>query len=567
MTTAGLQTWGQSNLSLSENRNINQNSTEKVFVHTNATTFVVGETIFYKIYCLNSANFNPSKISRIAYLELIDVEKKTVFKHKLFLNSSSATGYFFVPTTIKTGTYKLIGYTNWMLNATSPELFQENITLINPYIPIEKNDFLASTKEIRIEKNLISNHEIPTSDVFVELNKTSFVNRDFVSFKIKSSNKDLDKGNYSLSVRKLDELSSTKITSIEFENKKADLLNPNLSIRNSILPELRGENISGSITSKSNSDVQNIIIAFCIPGKDFLAKTVKTNSQGKFIFTIDKPYYQSNVLIQVFDENRQDFTINLDKPLTIDYKNINLKSRISFNPELKEIIEQKSIANQIENAYFSRKKDSVFSPEIQMYFYEPISKDYILDDYTRFPTTKETVTEVLKEMYYTQKNNTYTIGLRDYNSNIEAAQPALVMIDGLIIQDLTELFDYKMSNVYKVSIVAGGYYYGSSVFNGLINFVTKEKNFESKLTGDFIIKPELLRPIPNKIYSKIDYSDKQKLERIPDVRYQLLWEPNFDIQSPIAFYTSDISGKFEISIEGFTDTGNAVSVKEYFEVK
>jgi hypothetical protein len=32
-----------------------------------------------------------------------------------------------------------------------------------------------------------------------------------------------------------------------------------------------------------------------------------------------------------------------------------------------------------------------------------IQKEYVLDDYTRFPSMKETITEVLKEMYFTKK--------------------------------------------------------------------------------------------------------------------------------------------------------------------
>ncbi|MFT5761999.1 MAG: hypothetical protein ACI8WA_001123, partial [Polaribacter sp.] len=58
--------------------------------------------------------------------------------------------------------------------------------------------------------------------------------------------------------------------------------------------------------------------------------------------------------------------------------------------------------------------------------------------------------------------------------------------------------------------------------------------------------------------------------RIPDFRNQLLWMPKIQIDEKklnINFFTSDNSGKFEISIEGFTEKGVPISIRRYFIVK
>jgi len=71
--------------------------------------------------------------------------------------------------------------------------------------------------------------------------------------------------------------------------------------------------------------------------------------------------------------------------------------------DLKQSIEERSVANQIENAYYVQKKDSIV-PDLQTNaFFESLQKEYVLDDYTRFPTMKETITEVVTELYYTKK--------------------------------------------------------------------------------------------------------------------------------------------------------------------
>jgi hypothetical protein len=548
-------TWGQNNISLNDGKKLDINTSEKVFLTLNSKTFLTGEKLLYTLHCLNSKDFSQSKISKIAYVEILDSEKKVIIKQKLFLKNSTASGEFFIPTSLKTANYVIIAYTNWMLNQDVSLLFNETISIINPYEKIENNEILKNDSVIK-KVDFISNSELS-----LNLNKIQFSNRELVTLKLKSISNNLEKGNYTLSVRKLD--------SLNFNSRKKISLDNNLEKVNEIkiLPELRGENISGSITSKSKSDINNIIVALSIPGENFIVKTVKTNNEGKFLFYLDKKNYNSNISIQVFDEYKEDFVIKINKPETPDYSKIPSPEKLYISSDLKRIIEQKSIANQIDNAYFNQKKDTVFKIQNQKEFYDPIAKDFILDDYTRFPTTEETITEVIKEMYYRKSKNKYTIGLRDYNINNETSQPALVMIDGLIIQDLNELFEYKMSNIYKISLFAGGYYYGSSLFNGLINFVTKEKNFESKLSGDFIIKPQIERPFPEIFYHKIDYSKNNKLDRIPDYRYQLLWEPNFDLEKEISFYTSDVSGKFEITIEGFSESGKQISFFDFFEVK
>ncbi len=124
-----------------------------------------------------------------------------------------------------------------------------------------------------------------------------------------------------------------------------------------------------------------------------------------------------------------------------------------------------------------------------------------------------------------------------------------------------------MSNVSKISTIQGGYYLGSSVFNGVINITTKKFDFTSNLLSDFSVNANLQPTLFYKKYFEPNYLDKSKLERIPDYRYQLLWEPNFDIENPISFYTSDIKGVFEIILDGYTDDGIPVHSIEDFEVK
>ncbi len=78
----------------------------------------------------------------------------------------------------------------------------------------------------------------------------------------------------------------------------------------------------------------------------------------------------------------------------------------------------------------------------------------------------------------------------------------------------------------------------------------------------------MLSPKPKKIYNKIEYLNQTDEARIPDYRNQLFWAPEVRLnQSNSSFYTSDVSGNFEIRLEGFTKNGVPVSIRDFIEVK
>ena len=104
---------------------------EKVFAHINSNFFIIGEEILFKMYCLNSSENTMSTISKIGYIELIDENNNSVFKQKLRLKNGEGNGAIFINQELKTGTYKFISYTQWMLN--SHTFFEENIFIVNPF--------------------------------------------------------------------------------------------------------------------------------------------------------------------------------------------------------------------------------------------------------------------------------------------------------------------------------------------------------------------------------------------------------------------------------------------------
>lgn len=566
------------NSSLNKNETISKSTYENIFVHLSNTTLIVGETLHCKFYCLNPANNILSAISKIAHVELVDDENQIVLMNKVYLNNGTGAGDFFIPTTIRTGNYKLITYTNWMLNKTSSKVSEIDLFVINPYTISQKSGPRKDSqkqKETSVSENKPNiDNSLKDGSVTIELNKKSAIKREQILLKIKSSKAIINDGSYSLSIRKLDNLPSKKqLNSYEFakfnsENKTGTALNEN----NIVLPEFRGEMISGTIiNNKDPKEIMGKSVALSVPGTDFSFKVVKTNEYGKFNFVLDKDPNYSNVVAQVIGNDRTDFKIEIDKNKGYNLSELKFTDELNLTSEYKNAIEERSTANQIENAYYAIKKDSIETNSKTVPFYHPLEKDYVLSDYTKFPTLKETITEVVKEVYYREENKNYSLNVRDINYDLKYfSEPSLVLVDGLLIQNVNELFDYKTDNIYKISIVPGIYLYGPNAFNGIISFTTKNNDYVSKEAGSHILKSEIQRPLNKTVYFRQDYSDQNKYDRIPDYRYQLLWQPELTLENnenTISFFTSDVSGTYEIDLEGFTKNGTPVSLQETFEVK
>ncbi len=547
---------------------------EAVFINMNSTTFVNGETLYYKLNCFKNSDKKPSTISKVAYVELIDGDKKVIFRNKLFLENGSGDGDYFIPSTLKTGNYKLIGYTNWMLNLSVAALFQCDIFIINPFQEVGLNqktqnaDTVANENKYITDFDHLNNSNIPNDIIKLNLDKKTFNNRELVNLKIESLKPILKDGHYAISVRKVDSLPSKKqVSSVNFYNENKNQPNKFTTI----LPELRGEMISGKITSKTEGKaIQNIIVALSIPGSSYISKVVKTNADGSFNFNIDKISQSANMFVQVLNDNHKNYTVVLDAPIQPKYQDFSIDPALNLNPEIENSLEQRAIATQIENAYYNVKKDSILAPQKINPFYTAAAKDYILDDFTRFTSLKETIVEIVKEMYFIQKDKNMFMYVRDMNIMTQSTQPPLIIIDGLFIQDQNELFDYKMENVYKISIIEGPYFLGPKNFNGLVSFTTKSKDYVTSQSGNYIVNTPVLKPNLQKDYYNPNYVNPSLSERIPDYRYQLLWNPKLklaDTTTAVSFYTSDINGTFEIKIEGFTNEGIPVSLSKSFEVR
>jgi len=250
-----------------------------------------------------------------------------------------------------------------------------------------------------------------------------------------------------------------------------------------------------------------------------------------------------------------------------------IKSKKNLIEEAKALIKDRSVHNQIENAFLEVKKDAFVTYELPKEFYGNPPTIYRLDDYKRFPTIAETLTEIVDHAWYKKDKNKkliFDVRAREFDPYAMDDIKPLVVIDGAYIKDHEAALNDSAYDVETISVLREEYYYGNKVYQGIVNIKTTSGDYYNKLKGEYLANTTLFKPSPRKKYFKQDYSVQTDTSRIPDYRHQLLWVPEFRFNSQnyeLDFYTSDVKGNFEVVLEGYTNNGDYVKISKFFIVE
>lgn len=116
---------------------------EKVYLQLSSTVFTAGETIWYKAIVTNAINHQPTKLSGILYVDLIDFDKNIINTKKLSLKNGVSDNFFLLNKNLPTGEYLIRAYTAWNKNFGQDFIFKQKINLLSPNA-IDKEEIIQN---------------------------------------------------------------------------------------------------------------------------------------------------------------------------------------------------------------------------------------------------------------------------------------------------------------------------------------------------------------------------------------------------------------------------------------
>jgi hypothetical protein len=337
------------------------------------------------------------------------------------------------------------------------------------------------------------------------------------------------------------------------------------------LPEYDGHLITGKITNTQTGGVTKDIVAYLsVPGKRVQLYASRSDSAGRLIFNTRQLYGPGEIVAQTNSEQDTSYHIDILSPFSEQYSKYTVP-QFNLTRGMQKAIEEASVATQVQNIYLGNKTKHFYEQPVDSSgFYATPYKTYLLDNYTRFTTMEEVLREYVREVWVNRSQKRYHI--KALNGTGFLNGDPLVMLDDVPVFNIDKVMAIDPLKVRKLEDVPYRYYWGPSVYEGILSFTTYKGDL-----GGVEIDPRAVvldyegLQLQREFYSPVYDSEQAAKSRMPDFRNQLYWAP--DINTPasgkkqLSFYTSDQTGKYIGVVQGITAQGNAASQYFSFEVK
>lgn len=113
---------------------------EKVYVQLDRQHYALGDTAWFKVYLTDGQIHQPSPISWLVYVELLDAEGEPAALRYIHIKGGAGAGDFILEKEWAAGDYTLRAYTNYMRNFDEAFFFRRTIRLWNAYSDMDAEE-------------------------------------------------------------------------------------------------------------------------------------------------------------------------------------------------------------------------------------------------------------------------------------------------------------------------------------------------------------------------------------------------------------------------------------------
>lgn len=122
---------------------------EKVHLHFDKPYYVVGEDIWFKAYTVIAEKNEPSQLSKVLYIDLIDQNKTIKKTITLPIENGLAKGNINLADSLNEGSYRIRAYTNYMRNYDSSFFFEKAVEI--GHVATEKKATLETKTSLKFD--------------------------------------------------------------------------------------------------------------------------------------------------------------------------------------------------------------------------------------------------------------------------------------------------------------------------------------------------------------------------------------------------------------------------------
>ncbi len=530
---------------------------EEITLYTDRSLYAVGEEILFKA-AYQTTITSSKRFSTVLYMELIKPDGTALVQQKIPLENNDVSGHISIPENLLSGIYYLKAYTKWMRNNPVESYGYQLVKIVNP-----------NKSEVSKSANGNGNSSAPDfkgveeiQGIEVMLNKINYGPRERVNVVLHANA--ANSNNFFISVVKKGAKDVTK-TWIESNVKW-----PTKDTPAKFYPEINGVTLSGKVLDAShNKAVEKAEVSMALLSHTSYLLKSTTNSNGEFIFSLPENGQVHDFFINA-EKEKQELAIEIDKEFC--NKPVHLKALpFSLAEGEKALAKEVCVNTQITRAFRQMNNSAFAEPKEQsdLSFYGKPQKTFFTDTYINVPTILDFIVEIVKEVKFS-KNKL----VPSYNSSLNNtfnSLPYLLLLDNVPISNLSEVLSIVTEKVDRIELNNFGYVLGNHSYCGIVSVFSKNNDMAGieLPPNSMFFKYSLLDELVEKPAAE-DFCERKDIH-FPDRRNCLYWNPNLKMSSgeeqQFSFFTSDVSGAYQIIIQAISEDGTPVYSERTFNVE
>jgi len=241
---------------------------------------------------------------------------------------------------------------------------------------------------------------------------------------------------------------------------------------------------------------------------------------------------------------------------------------LKLSSSLENQLTSRSIGMQVQNIYAGEQNDKPSEKLTESYFYGLADEVYLLDDYTRFPVMEEILREYVSGVFVRKRKDGFHFSVYDQKRKSVFEQAPMMLLDGMPIFDEDELMKLDPTQIKILEVITRKWHLGEFQFSGIISLKTYQGEGVNLLANPRLRQLDYVGLSAEKEFYSPSYQSTTT-SRLPDYRHLLYWNPSVqpkDVIENLSFFTSEITGKFKIVVEGISKNGTVSYGETTFSV-
>jgi len=462
---------------------------------------------------------------------------------------------------LPTGNYSLTAYTRSMRNEGESVFFNKTIGIFNTF----KTDAAIGIDTVPPDVSAFS-FSGSENNLSVATGKQMYKTRSQGEIHLQGLPENIH--SLSISVAGEDFIANTG-NIIKWNNQLPDYAK--IQLKNDFLPEYEGHIICGRIVnSLTNQPPEGHLVSSILgfTGDQLRVFGGVVDSEYNVQFITTRITGTKGMAIANYTSSDDEYRVNIQSPFeTHSDKTL---PALRLNTAWKDRLLQRSVGLQVLYAYVADSMSRVDST--YAHFQWKADRSYILDEYTRFTTMEEIAIEFIHAIRFRRFENKYFLSVFIDENNTFSSGNTLVTLDGIPITDYGIIFKYSPLLVYKIDIYKEKYVFGDKRYEGVVAFTTYKNDYPGLVLGGSTHLFDYEGTQLHRYFYSPSYQEKSDIDsKIPDYRHTLLWAPEVETggQSALSvpFSTSDLTGEFQVTVEGLCKDGKVFRGTSLFKVE